>query len=84
MSWHDTMGGLGKNNRINHCVDFWLTHNIISSDPGRGTFLNCSLYLESNRLVGMELNGPVKLSISRFYHFSIFANTWIIKIRAIL
>ena len=58
------MGGLGKNNRISHCVDIWLTHNIISFDPGRGSFLNCSLNLDNNRLVGMELHGHVRLSIS--------------------
>ena len=64
MPWDDNMGDVGKNNRINHCVDFWLTHNIISYDPGRGTFLNCSLYLNNDGVVRMDLHGPVKLSIS--------------------
>ena len=64
MQWNDNMGGIRKNNRVTHCVDTWLLHNIISFDSGRSSFLNCTLYLENNGLVDMELHGSVKLTIS--------------------
>ena len=64
MKWNDNMGGIHEKNSVSHCVDIWLLHNIISFDSGRSSFLNCTLYLDNNRLVYMELHGPVQLTIS--------------------
>ena len=60
----DNLNTLHQNQRMTHCLDLWLLHNIMNWGSGRAIYTNCTFDLPDSYYKLADLVGSVRLTIS--------------------